>query len=94
MIIFRVTIGRSWLKSPTVHKNDGHGELGPVAVADVEISKPIGFAHSVSLGQTSEIVVTTTYSSMEESSQRSSTAEDFTNQRRSDDLKLEEKGVL
>lgn len=94
MIIFRVTIGRSWLKSPSVQKNGGNGELGPIPVADVEISKPIDFAHSVSRGQTAEVAVTTTYSSFEESSQRSSTAEDFPGEQSGDDMKLTEKSGL
>ncbi|RXW18368.1 hypothetical protein EST38_g7496 [Candolleomyces aberdarensis] len=94
MIIFRVTIGRSWLKSPTMQQNGGNGALGPAANVDMEISKPIGFAHTVSGRQTTEIMIGTTYSGLEESSQRSFTAEELTDERRSDDFKLEEKSVL
>ncbi|KAJ2917085.1 hypothetical protein MD484_g3325, partial [Candolleomyces efflorescens] len=90
MIIFRVTIGRSWLKSPTLQRNRD-GQRGPVSVSDMQISKPIGFAHSVTRGETAEIAVTTTYSSLEESSQRSSTAEDFAVDKSSDDLQFKEK---
>ena len=94
MIIFRVTIGRSWLKSPTVQENGGNGELGPGAVADVEISRPIGFAHTVSRGQTTEIIITTTHSGLEEASERFYAAEELTDERRSDDFKLAEKSAL